>query len=293
MHRPGLPRLGADQVGTPVVLPQAVQFDFTSRLTGQDYRLYVSVPPRLQPGKRYPVLYVLDGYWYFHAAARSVPADPGDHLQPAIVVGLGYPTDKMDELLRRRTFDLVPPPPPGGAMAGVEPGTGGLDDFIRMLLEEVRPFVQDRYPVDSGRQAIFGMSNGGLAVLRMLFRHPQAFQTYIAASPAIFHHNRVILADEANFGAKLQALETTLRVLITTAVDEQYRGTDPVLLANDWRFVDNAAELADRLAGLNVAKLKVTYTSFSDENHKSVALSALSRGLRFALQTSQVKSDGP
>jgi uncharacterized protein len=281
---PDAGRLNNDSTGEPVVLPRAVQFDFTSRINGQSYRLMVSTPAKMQTDRRYPVFYVLDGYWYFHAAARMVPAEPGDHLLSAIVVGVGYPTDEMAELLRRRTLDLTPPPAPGTSASAAEIGTGGVDEFIQLLLEEVRPFVQSRYPVDDSKQAIFGMSNGGVAVLRLLFRHPAAFQTYIAGSPAIYHNDRAVLADEAAFSAQVRAGNLQLKLLITTAANEQYRGSDPKLLAADGRFVDNAAELAARLAPLNPAIFKVVYTSFADETHKSASLPALSRALTFALK---------
>jgi uncharacterized protein len=283
-NQPDSGRLNSDSTGEPVVLPRAVQYDFTSRINGQAYRLMVSTPAKMQPGTRYPVFYVLDGYWYFHAAARMVPAEPADHLMAAIVVGVGYPTDEMAELLRRRTFDLTPPPVPGTLASSAESGTGGVDEFIRLLLEEVKPFVQSRYPVDDSRQAIFGMSNGGVAVLRLLFRHPAAFQTYIAGSPAIYHNNRAVLADEAAFSAQVRTGNLQLKLLITTAANEQYRGNDPKLLAADGRFVDNAAELAARLTPLNLTKLKVFYTRFPNETHKSVSLPALNRALTFALK---------
>ncbi|MCX6950057.1 MAG: alpha/beta hydrolase-fold protein [Opitutae bacterium] len=283
-NQPNSDRLNNDSTGEPVVLPRAVQFDFASRINGQVYRLMVSTPAKMQPGTRYPVFYVLDGYWYFHAAARMVPAEPADHLMAAIVVGVGYPTDEMAELLRRRTFDLTPPPVAGAVPAGAESGTGGVDEFLHLLLDEVRPFINHRYPVDESRQAIFGMSNGGVAVLRLLFRHPEAFQAYIAGSPAIYHNDRAVLADEAAFSAQIRAGNLQLKLLITTAANEQYRGNDPKLLAADGRFVDNAADLAARLAPLHPATFKVVYTTFADETHKSASLPALSRALMFALK---------
>lgn len=242
----------------------------------------ISIPATMEPGKRYPVFYVLDAYWYFIPAALTVPATDADHLSSAIVVGIGYPTDEMSELLRRRTYDLTPPPLAGGVSHAESP-TGGVDAFVRMLLEEVRPFVQSRYQVDEGRQAILGISNGGLAVLRILFRHPDAFQTYIAGSPAIFQNDRSVLADEEAFSRKARGGSLHVRVLITSAANEQYRGTDPQRLAADPRFVDDASELASRLAVLHPKTVQVVRTIFPDEDHKSVSLATLSRGLYFAL----------
>jgi predicted alpha/beta superfamily hydrolase len=280
VHPPLAPLDQSRPANDPVSLPRSQQYDFRSRLNGRDYRLMISVPARIDGGKKFPVFWVLDGYWYFHAAARTVPALPGDFLEPAIVVGVGYPTDDFSEQVKLRTQDLVPPP------VGVEngKGSGAADTFIRILLEEIRPFVAARLPVDPQRQTLFGMSNGGLLALRMLFRHPDAFQTYVAASPAIFQNDRVILKDEPAFSELAKAGRVQARLLITSASDEQYRGSDPQLLAADYRFVDDATEMAARLTGLNPGKFPVTRVIFPDEVHKSVSLASLSRGLRFALR---------
>jgi uncharacterized protein len=76
---------------------------------------------------------------------------------------------------------------------------GGGDDFIRVLLEEMKPFVEARYQVDQARQIIFGKSLGGLLVIHLLFVHPDAFQTYLIASPAIWWDDRSVLAKEIEF----------------------------------------------------------------------------------------------
>jgi uncharacterized protein len=266
----------------PATIPRAVQFDFTARTNGRSYRLMVSVPNPSDTKRKFPVVYVLDGYWYFAAAARTVPADPGDFLEPAIVVGIGYQTDDFNEIIRLRTFDLTPTPMSSSRIKA-EGGTGGVDSFISTILDEVRPFIESRYPVDRDRQAIFGMSMGGLTVLRTLFRHPEAFQTYLACSPAIYVNARAVLGDEGAFSLVARTGPRRMRLLITSAANEQYRGTDPTLVADDTRFVDNATELAQRLLVLNPTTFKVRRVVFPDENHKSVALASLGRALTFAL----------
>ena len=177
---PGAPP--ADAVaGEPAVLPRATRYDFTSRINGRSYRVLVAAPFKADPDKFYPVFYVLDGNWYFFAAAENV-TEAGNTITPAIVVGVGYPTEDNDAVAYRRALELTPPGGPRGPDA--EP-TGGGDDFLRVLLEEVKPLVQARYQVDVHRQTLYGKSLGGLMVLRLMFRNPGAFQTYVAASPAI------------------------------------------------------------------------------------------------------------
>jgi uncharacterized protein len=267
--------------GEPVVVPRAKQYDITSKINGLKYRAMVSTPRNADPGKRYPVFYILDGNWYFLPAVGIVP-DMSDYLLTPIFVGIGYPTEDGKEIDRRRTLDLTPP---GKEKDRFGIPVGGGDDFIRVLLEEVKPLVETRYQVDQARQIIYGKSLGGLLVLHLLFVHPEAFQTYIAASPAIYWDNSSVLAGEKDFPQKIKTSNLRLKVLITSASEEQYRGSDPKLQAEDiYRMVDNASELAGRLATASSQNLSVTYAIFPDETHVSVSLASLGRALYFALK---------
>jgi uncharacterized protein len=275
---------GADLSGSgtvaaePLSVPRAKQYDITSKINGLKYRVMVSTPRNADPSKHYPVFYILDGNWSFMPAAESDSAtDPG--LLASIFVGIGYPNDDT-EIDRRRAFDLTPP---GKLKDFFGSKAGGGDNFIRVLLEEMKPLVETHYQVDQTRQIIYGKSLGGLLVLHLLFVHPDAFQTYIAASPAIWWDNRSVLADEKSLGIKARNLR--LKVLITSAGNEQYRGSDPKLQAEDiYRAIDNASELAGRLATASPQNLSVTYAIFPDETHESVSLAALGRALYFALK---------
>ena len=276
---------GADLPGSgsiaaePLSFPRAKQYDITSKINGLKYRVRVSTPRGADPAKRYPVFYILDGNWYFLPAAESA-ADTSEELLAPIFVGIGYPTDDGNELDQRRAFDLTLP---GKQKDFFGSKAGGGDDFIRVLLEEIKPLVEARYQVDQARQIIYGKSLGGLLVLHLLFVHPDTFQTYLVASPAIWWDNRSVLADEKSLGIKARNLR--LKVLITSAGNEQYRGSDPKLQAEDiYRAIDNASELAGRLATASPQNLSVTYAIFPDETHESVSLAALGRALYFALK---------
>ena len=271
----------ATVVAEPIVLPRAQQYDITSKINGLKYRIMVSTPRNADPGKRYPVFYILDGNWYFLPAVGIVPDMSEDLLTP-IFVGIGYPTEDGKEIDRRRTYDLTPP---GKQKDPLGISAGGGDEFIRVLLEEIKPLVESQYHVDKGRQIIYGKSFGGLLVLHLLLVHPEAFQTYIAASPAIHWDNSSVLAGEKDFLQKIKTNNLQLKVLITSASEEQYRGSDPKLQAEDvYRMVDNASELASRLAKASPQNLSVTYAIFPDETHNSVSLAALGRALYFALK---------
>jgi predicted alpha/beta superfamily hydrolase len=279
---PPLEKVG---LGKPLVSTRESQFDFTSKITGRSYRLMIAAPYQMDPAKTYPVVYILDGYWYFRPAV-DFDTEAGGRLQSAIIVGIGYPTDDYKEQCDRRNLDLcVSPDPSAKASEDIHPADG--DAFLRMIQDEVKPFVEKRYPVDKSQQTLYGKSSGGITVLRQLFRNPSAFQTYIAASPAIFYNNKAVLEDETAFSQQAKAGKLHFKLLITSAELEQYRGSDPQQLESAKRkgMVDNASDLAARMKLLDTKDIVVDYVLFPGESHFSVSPASLGRGLSFALKT--------
>ena len=270
--------------GVPVTIPRARQYDITSKINGRDYRVFVSMPFKADPAKKYPVIYLLDGNWYFGPAAYNVTESAGAHaIRQAIVVGLGYPSDDNDLAGSRRGFELTPSV---DSNSTDQRPRGGGDALLRVLEEEVKPLVAARYPVDPAHQVLFGKSLGGLMVLRSLFRHPGAYQAYIAASPAIAWNNRDVLNDEAAFIKQVRDAKISLQLLITVGGDEVYHGNDPVQRAAAERngMIPNASGLAQRLSALNSDRVTVSYAVIPGENHVLVSLASIGRALGFALK---------
>jgi ferri-bacillibactin esterase len=161
---------------------------------------------------------------------------------------IGYPIEDLVEWRNRRRSDLTPTP-------ALNPETpdqrleGSGDTFLRIIEEELKPFVESRHRLDRSNQTVFGMSYGGLIAVHSLFRNPTAFGTHIIASPSIPRNDGDVLMDEAAFSKRARAGEFQLKVLLTSAGDEQNG------------MVDSAKGLAQRLATLNPAKISVTSTA--------------------------------
>jgi predicted alpha/beta superfamily hydrolase len=109
-----------------------------------------------------------------------------------------------------------------------------------------------------------------------MFHNPMAFSTYCVSSPSIWYNDREVLAGEADFAKRARSGELQLRILVNSAGDEQPPNAKT-------RMIDNASELAARLAALNPSKVSVTRTIFPGESHVSVVSASLVRSLRFAL----------
>lgn len=280
----------------------AVQWDMPSTRTKGMYRIFVSEPVGPPPAAGYPIVYVLDANGYFATAVESARMlELAGEIEPALIVGVGYPfrvedpQGSMAEISARRVLDFTPRPPKGEVvqeMGGLP--VGGAEDFYAFLKNDLSPRLAKSYKVDTSRQVLFGHSLGGLFALDMAFRHPDAFESVISASPSIWWGKSVVLEGEPRFKAALAAPDQAPNLLLTVGALEASSTATPVppnmtpaqfsAYIAKIRTVENARELAGRLAPLAKAGGgRVEFVSFEDETHVSVAPAAISRALRFAL----------
>jgi len=281
-----------------VTLPRTRMFDLR-RPDGEMQRIFVAWPAVPPPATGSPVIYLLDGNADFavmvHAARSHAQRPELSHVEPAVIVGIGYPID--DDLdLQRRTFDYTPAAPrerlglrPNGKPW---PATGGADAFLAFIEQHVKPRIAADFAIDPARQALFGHSFGGLFTLYTAFTMPQLFQGFYASSPSIWFAGRFVLEFERDFGARLAALGSRRDLMISIGALEQMLPADRIATTGprymEWvrgnRMVDNARELAARLAALEAVGLDLAFHEFADESHISATPLAISRTVRRALR---------
>jgi predicted alpha/beta superfamily hydrolase len=161
--------------------------EFRSEALGGTRRVWVYLPPRyeLDGDRRYPVLYLHDGQNVFDGATAYVAGSEWavdetaqklideNEIEPLIVVA----TDNGGQ---RRLVDFTPTHDRGA------PGGGGADAYGRMLLDELKPWVDRTYRTRPGAEStgIGGSSLGGLLSLYLGLSHPEAFGRVAALSPS-------------------------------------------------------------------------------------------------------------
>lgn len=169
------------------------------------YRLWIGKPDRPAPASGYPVLWMLDG----NAALGALEPSALQALtqgQAPLLVAIGYQSGRRIER-DARTYDYTPPVP--GRAEQRDPLTdlpsGGVDAFLDLLQQRMRPRVAERAPLDPHRQTLWGHSYGGLAVLHALLARPGLFSDYVAASPSLWWNDGAILAEVDGLDARLHA----------------------------------------------------------------------------------------
>lgn len=286
---PGIAVARAADGWQPATLPQGQQRDIDSSITGQRYRIYLSVPTTPAPPDGHPVLYALDGNATFPAlalmarsiASRSARAgsDTAGRAAP-VVVGIGYPSGQ--DFGGGRARDYTP------SYGKEQPaGEGGADRFLDFIERELKPLIASLAPLDPARQALFGHSYGGLCTLHALFTRPGMFQTYLAASPSIWYGERVVLSEMAGLAKRTAALPTKPALVLSAGELEQFKTRGPApqgreAVAAGRRMVGEAQDLADRLAQSNSLS-RVQFHLLANENHGSAMFPAMARGMEFFL----------
>ncbi len=152
----------------------------------RQYQLHIGLPAsfKANPTKKYPVVFVTDGYYDFPLVLATYSNLTYDRTVPeAIVVGLGYAGDNPD-YERLRMDDLMPMALLVGR-AGNSAGGGQADRFLDMIETVAIPFLEREYRADPGHRMLVGCSSGGLFALYALFTRPHLFQGYVAASPFV------------------------------------------------------------------------------------------------------------
>lgn len=119
-------------------------------------RLYVLLPPDLDPAERYPVIYALDGQDLFDATTAAGREEWGiDELLDARPPGIPSVIVVGIEAAPHAILDMAPPGSTDGARA---------DLFARFLAEVVKPFVDRTYPTRSGPGAAVLLGRGPAAL---------------------------------------------------------------------------------------------------------------------------------
>lgn len=233
---------------------------------GRTYQLYVGLPPSYakQPTRRYPVLYVCDGYWDFTLINGFLGGLYYDNDAPEIIlVGIGYAGPNPDfDALRADDDSPVPDPrtPKGKA-------TGHAPQFLGVIEKEIIPFVEREYRADTKFRVLGGSSFGGLFALYAMFERPGLFQGYIAPSPGVGFANDWLFGREAEFASAHKDLP--VRLFMSGAGEE-----NAAFLASIRRF-------DERLQSRRYPGLRYKFRLVDGERHAGTKPESYNRGIRF------------
>lgn len=171
-----------------------------STATNSSFLLSVYLPPTYtDTQKKYPLMILNDASLVIGLAQSTFDClTMLQEIPEAIVVGITYPQDNNLEIARNRFRDMTPT-----HSDGFEP-SGKADSYIAFIKNELLPYIENNYRVDTTDKCFFGHSLGGLLGAYILVEQPDLFNRYILGSPSLFWDNFVVvkrLSDKSSMAA--------------------------------------------------------------------------------------------
>lgn len=169
--------------------------NFHSNILNNDRDVIVYLPAGYDATKRtrYSVFYMHDGQNLFDGATSFIPGQEwrvdeiaqsliaARKIEPLIIVGVYNNKDRINE--------YTP-----AADAKYKMG-GKADLYGRMLVEELKPFIDSHYRTKKGAEhtGLGGSSLGGLASLYLALKYPKVFGRVAVVSPSVWFANKQIV----------------------------------------------------------------------------------------------------
>jgi predicted alpha/beta superfamily hydrolase len=251
---------------------------FYSSIVKDDYILYSILPSDYSEEKSYPLVFFLDGDWYYEFFEKEINRlIKSKEIPPCIVIGLGYPldggfkelcshcTDAEDDIIVNRIRDYTYPMSPTATIQ-----TGGAPTFARVLNEELIPKIESEYSIDTNQIHLMGHSLGGLGVLYNLFQTPTSqFDGFAALSGSLYWGGGGIFALETAYHQQHSDLDTKLYIAYGSA--------------ESGSLVAHNAEIIERLEKRNYPSLKFKSRLFKGASHRQVSWDGFREGLKYLL----------
>lgn len=158
------------------------RFTVHSKVLDEDRTMLIALPKSYSDSKeRYPVLYVLDGEFFFYQAMAAV-----QFLSECTYIR----THPIPEMLvvgivnvdRNRDYTPTHAPVQGDLRY---PTSGGAAKFLKFLQSELIPLINARYRTQP-YSVLSGWSFGGLFTVHTYLENPEAFSAYLAISPSLW-----------------------------------------------------------------------------------------------------------
>jgi len=181
---------------------------FPSRFVApREVQVYLPAGYETETARRYPVLYLQDGQnvfdpssvgkeWEFDETADAL-IEAG-RIEPLILVAVWNTPARREEYTPTEVESKLPD-------GTVSKGGGKSDLYARFLIEELKPFIDEKYRTrpEPSSTAVGGSSLGGLVSVWLGLEHPDVFGNVLAVSPTAWWDNFVTLTKVAALPGKV------------------------------------------------------------------------------------------
>jgi predicted alpha/beta superfamily hydrolase len=232
-----------------------------SNLIDDDFNIYTYLPANYNSNTDYPVVFLLDGNWYFEDFANQLSdLIQSGSIEPVILIGIGYKNSIGEKRFRDYTFPQDPE---------YDVENGQADRFSEFMKDQLIPEIESEYSTDSSQYILMGHSLGGLHTLYNMLTVNSPFSGYVAVSSSIWWSDGFLFGLEEQLFNDIEGL--TARSYIAVGGDEPPSMT----ILNE--------EIVERLTARNYDGLMLESEFFTGASHSQVPMIGFVNGLQFVL----------
>ena len=242
---------------------------FHSNVLNEDRELLVYVPNSggVDSNTRYPVMYLLDGYSFFHSATGMMQYLSAIGKMPEMIVVAIVNTDRVRDLTPTHStigFD--------GQEVPFLKNSGGGEQFLSFIEKELFPYIDSTYKTEPYRMFV-GHSLGGLTVVNTFLNHPALFNAYVAIDPSLWWDNQLLIKQAATIVAQKDYIGKSLFFAAANA-KEKGSVAEVKESANDNLPGVDKLQFHELLKNAKNTTLAWDWKFYSEDNHSSVPLMA-------------------
>ncbi|MBN1891904.1 MAG: enterochelin esterase [Clostridiales bacterium] len=237
----------------PECVDYITEFHIEDEEIGAEFVVHVSLPPDYSAEKSYPTVVMTDGIWRLtdHTSLRKMMND--GRIRDLILVSIGYPNGYDHMTIRER--DLYKDP----------------ESFLHFIVDNLVPYLSERYTIDQSDMTLVGHSNGGYFALYVLFNNDtigkDLFRNYLVASPALAA--RTDGKSMEDFENEYFARKQTLDAHVSVTVGEW----EPI------DFVDRIDAMVQKVESRDYPGLILTYEVLEKRTHTTSFKPALDQAI--------------
>ena len=240
-----------------------------SEILQEQREIWIHIPEDFDNTKQYPVIYVLDASQHFYVVTGMLKQLLPWQIPNSILVGI-----KNTDRTRDFTHTNVP------FQRGQESETsGGANNFIKFIDEELKPFIDNKYPTENNN-TIIGHSTGGLFVLYSYLHHENSFDNYLAIDPSLWWDKENLVKETQEQLNKGNRKEKSLYIAVANSIG---KAMDTVKVRKDKTVPTEQIRANLKFHDLlvkNNKEINFKWEYFKNEDHGSIVVPAQYNGLR-------------
>ena len=233
-----------------------------SNILKEEREIYISLPHSYgKADGKFPVFYILDADYNFQVTKGIINfLTLYDKIPEAILIGI------PNKNSANRNRDLTPTK--SVKYQDRFPTSGGADNFLTFITDELVPFVENNFKASDFR-LIIGHSLGGLFVIHSLITDPNSFSAYFAFSPSLWWNEEEYYPLAEKFLKKQTSLKKYLYITRANAGEERLKALKRLKALFDERAPD---------------EFTIELRHFGEEDHISTYVQSTLQALKYLFE---------